>query len=94
MCIGGSMVQKKNKIPNNPIGDELKSIRIGLDYTIKELIEIPVEEGLLDKGWISERTISNIEQGYNIPSLVTLKKLAIAYQKEPIDLIEDVLDYL
>lgn len=90
----GIMVQKKIKIENNLIGEELKDYRLGMGYTIKELIQIPIKEGRLDKNWISERSISNFEQGYNIPSLPTLKRLAIAYQIELIDLIEDIEDYL
>lgn len=88
------MVQKKIKIENNLIGEELKDYRLGMGYTIKELIQIPIKEGRLGKNWISERSISNFEQGYNIPSLPTLKKLAVAYQIELIDLIADIEDYL
>lgn len=90
----GIMVQKKTKIENNLIGEELKDYRLGMGYTIKELIQIPIKEGRLDKNWISERSVSNFEQGHNIPSLPTLKKLAVAYQIELIDLIEDIEDYL
>lgn len=90
----GAMVQKKVKIVSNLIGEELKDYRLGMGYTIRELIQIPVQEGRLENNWISERSVSNFEQGYNIPNLSTLKKLAVAYQIELTDLIEDIEDYL
>lgn len=90
----GVMVQKKVKIVNNLIGEELKDYRLGMGYTIRELIQIPVQEGRLENNWISERSVSNFEQGHNIPNLSTLKNLAVAYQIELTDLVEDIEDYL
>lgn len=52
------------------------------------------EKGLLDEGWISEKTLTNIENGYNLPNLVTLKLLAIALEVDFIDLIRKLEPYL
>lgn len=54
-----------------------------------------IEEGEssgLSYAWISEKSLANIENGYNFPSLPTLYNLAIACQMDPVDLFEEVAE--
>lgn len=44
--------------------------------------------------WISEKTLMNYELGKNIPSLKYLKRLAYAYEMEPVELFAEILPYL
>lgn len=45
---------------------------------------------LLPIDWISEKSLANIENGYNLPSLTTLHNLAIACQVAPEDLFAEI----
>ena len=42
--------------------------------------------------WISEKSLANIENGYNFPSLPTLYNLAIACQIDPPELFKEVAE--
>lgn len=89
----------KKKLQENiiEIGKIIKSHRKSLitkntsrDYFISDRISM----GLLPDGWISEKTLSNIENGRNLPSLITLKKLSIALEIDFIDLVKEIEKYL
>jgi len=45
-------------------------------------------------GWISEKSLANIENGYNLPSLTTLYNIAIACQIDPETLFMEVAQTL
>lgn len=44
--------------------------------------------------WISEKTLMNYELGKNVPSLKYLKRLAYAYEMEPVELFIEILPYI
>lgn len=53
-----------------------------------------IDLNLLEEDWISEKTLSNLENGYNLPNLVTLKKLSIALEIDFTSLINEIEPYL
>ncbi|QQZ11361.1 helix-turn-helix transcriptional regulator [Heyndrickxia vini] len=57
-------------------------------------IDDRVDKGLLDPEWISEKTLSNIENGYNMPSLSTLKLLSVALEVDFLELIKEIEDFI
>lgn len=60
----------------------------------KFFLDDRVNKGLLEEGDISEKTLTNIENGYNLPSLVTLNYLATALEIDLLELIEEVKGYI
>ena len=64
------------------------------DSSMDGFIDYPVQLNLLNEGWISSKSLSNIENGYNLPSLSTLKKLSIAFEVDLISLIDEIKDYI
>lgn len=88
------MIKKSITSTYNKIGQIFKNHRMQLNYSIKQLVYVPISEGILAKGWISERSISNFEKGHNMPNLISLNKLATAYQMDLIDLIVELEPYL
>ncbi|MGG0369806.1 helix-turn-helix domain-containing protein [Priestia endophytica] len=60
----------------------------------KFFLDDRVNKGLLEEGDISEKTLINIENGYNLPSLVTLNYLATALEIDLLELIEEVKGYI
>lgn len=64
------------------------------DSSMDDFIDYPVQLNLLNEGWISSKSLSNIENGYNLPSLSTLKKLSIAFEVDLISLIDEIKDYI
>lgn len=55
-------------------------------------IDSCVNKGLLPAEWISEKTLTNIENGHNLPSLETLYKLSIALETDISDLMNEIID--
>lgn len=53
-----------------------------------------VMKGLLRSGDLSEKTLSNIENGHNLPNLITLNYLATALEVELLDLIEEIQPHI
>lgn len=53
-----------------------------------------VRKGLIEYDDISIKTLTNIENGYNLPSLSTLKILATALEIDFFQLLSDVYDYI
>ncbi|MGE7954958.1 helix-turn-helix domain-containing protein [Lysinibacillus xylanilyticus] len=52
------------------------------------------DKGLVNPGWISEKTLTNLENGYNSPSLITLKQLSIALEVDFVELIKKIEPYI
>ena len=92
------MTAKKELQKNTiEIGKIIKSHRMSLmtkrssrDYFINDRSSM----GLLPVDWISTKTLSNIENGRNLPSLITLKKLSSALEIDFIDLVKEIEKYL
>lgn len=88
------MVKRDIKIKENELGKIFKNHRLQLGRSIESFIDYPSHEGLLDEQWISTKSVSNFEQGYNIPSLKSLRNLSIAYQVDLIALISEIEPYI
>ena len=79
------------------IGQILKNHREALNLVPSSrgfFIEDREQKKLLNYGWISEKTLANIENGHNLPSLITLKKLAVALEVSFIKLIQEIEEYI
>lgn len=62
-------------------------------YTREGFINYAAEAGLW-QSWISEKSLANIENGLNMPTLKTLYNLAIGFQIDPRDLFREISDIL
>ncbi|MBA1392359.1 XRE family transcriptional regulator [Lactobacillus sp. XV13L] len=60
------------------------------DYFIQDRVAMH----LLPADWLSEKSLTNIENGRNLPSIVTLKALSAALEVDFIDLIKEIEPYL
>ncbi len=75
------------------IGKILKNhrFRLSLPNSSREFfINDRIEKGLLEDGQISEKTLANIENGHNLPNLVTLKYLSVALEVDFIELMGQI----
>lgn len=52
------------------------------------------QKGLLKENTISEKTLSNIENGYNLPSLPTLVYLSDVLEIDLNDLLDDIKPFI
>ncbi|AYM04038.1 XRE family transcriptional regulator [Levilactobacillus brevis] len=57
-------------------------------------IEDRIETGLLSEGWISAKSLTNIELGKNFPSYTSLKLLSTALEVDFLILLEAVGPYM
>ncbi|KFE42137.1 helix-turn-helix domain-containing protein [Staphylococcus agnetis] len=57
-------------------------------------IDDRIKKGLLNYNEISEKTLMNIENGYNLPSLSTLKILAVALEVDFFKLLKDLYEHI
>ncbi len=93
IMMGGMTVRKKDLNPAlRRVGTIIKRHRIDLidiNPSRSDFILAATSSGLR-ADWISEKSLANIENGYNFPSLPTLYNLAIACQISPADLFEEV----
>lgn len=79
------------------IGQILKNhrLRLSLSNSSRQFfIEDRIKKGLLEDGEISEKTLSNIENGYNLPNLITLKYLSVALEVDFFELIREIAPYI
>lgn len=60
----------------------------------KFFLDDRVAKGLLREEDISEKTLGNIENGYNLPSLSTLKYLSTALEVDFLELMDAIQDYI
>ena len=94
------MTSRRRDKPTNP-ADMPVMTRIGgiIKQHRKDLTDIkpPTRQGFilaamdrLPSNWITEKSLSNIENGLNMPSLRTLYNLSIAFQMDATDLFIEV----
>lgn len=79
------------------IGQILKNHRLRLSLLNSSrqfFIEDRIKKGLLEDGQISEKTLSNIENGYNLPNLITLKYLSVALEVDFLELIREITPHI
>lgn len=79
------------------LGNIIKDYRLELfleKNSRQYFIDDRVNKQLLPEDWISEKSLSNIENGYNMPSLVTLKYLSIALEVDFSTLINAIEEYI
>lgn len=87
---------ERNQKLNN-IGNILYNHRMQLSLeksSRQYFLDDRVRKGLLDSTNISEKTLANIENGYTLPSLVTLNYLATALEIDLLDLIKEIKDHI
>ncbi|MDK9853193.1 helix-turn-helix domain-containing protein [Staphylococcus cohnii] len=53
-----------------------------------------VRQGLIEYEDLSVKTLTNVENGYNLPSLSTLKILSTALEIDFFQLLAEVYDYI
>lgn len=92
------MTKKKQRTQNNiEIGNIFYEYRKQLSLNNASrvyFIADRVDKGLLEEGWISEKTLTNIENGHNLPNLFTLKLLAVALEVDFIELVKAIEPHL
>ncbi|WP_286166028.1 helix-turn-helix domain-containing protein [Peribacillus frigoritolerans] len=79
------------------LGNIIKEYRLALSLEKKSrqyFIDDRINKQLLPVDWISEKSLSNIENGYNMPSLVTLKYLSVALEVDFSTLINAIEEYI
>ena len=75
------------------IGQVLREYRKQLslpNFSRRFFIEDRIAKGLLVDGQISEKTLTNIENGHNLPNLITLKYLSVALEVDFLDLVAEI----
>lgn len=76
--------KKKSGYPqSSELGKKIYEYRQALDLPAsgrQSFIDDRVKKGLLPNEWLSEKSLINIELGYKLPSLITLRYLAIALE--------------
>lgn len=88
---------KKQIATNNlkKIGNIIMNYRLTIEEGSREkFIQSREELNMLPGGWISLKTLSNIENGYNMPSLTTLKILSTALEVDFVDLISEIEPFI
>ena len=79
------------------IGQILKHYRLLLSLPSSSrqfFINDRIKKGLLEDEQISEKTLCNIENGYNLPNLITLKYLSVALEVDFIELMREIEPYI
>jgi transcriptional regulator with XRE-family HTH domain len=70
-------------------------IELSLEKSSRQyFLDDRVKKGLLEINNISEKTLTNIENGYTLPSLVTLNYLATALEIDLLDLIKEIKEHI
>lgn len=91
------MTIRKDNSRNIKIGNMLKSYRdrlTDLPEARQKFIDNRSDIFFGGDDWISEKTLSNYENGKNIPSLENLKKLAVAFEVDETELVLSILKLL
>lgn len=70
------------------------SKRSAVEFSFYCVRILDIDPGLLKEGDISEKSLINIENGYNLPSLSTLKILSVALEVDFFELLEKLYDYI
>lgn len=91
------MTKRKVENQNKQIGILLKRHRMELtdiSSSRQKFIDDRSQKYFDSEEWISEKTLMNYETGKNVPSLQNLKKLAIAFEVDVLELIKEIMDLL
>lgn len=79
------------------LGEILKNKRLDLSLEKKSrefFLKDRIDKGLIEDSSISIETLKNIENGKTMPSISTLKILAIAFEVDLNELIDLIYDYI
>ncbi|WP_414047647.1 helix-turn-helix domain-containing protein [Macrococcus equi] len=82
---------------NIALGRIIKQHRLNLSLeksSRRHFLDDRVEKGILDINSISEKTLTNIENGNNVPSLETLLYLSHALEVDFDVLLDEIKDYI
>lgn len=95
------MTKRQNSFTSSPnctaIGNIIADHRLALNlqhFGRQAFINNRVDIGLLPEGWISVKSLTNIENGNNIPSLPMLYQLSIALEIDFKQLVCSIEQYL
>lgn len=95
------MTKRKTIFTSHPdcvaIGKVISNNRMNLSLSHpgrQAFINDRVDLGLLPEGWLSVKSLANIENGYNLPSLSTLYELSVATEIDFPKLIQQLEPYL
>lgn len=98
MCYDLFMTKKQERTLNAIlIGKVIHEYRLALSLTNNSrqfFIDDRIRKNLLPHGWISEKSLANIENGHNMPSLLTLKLLSIALEVDFLLLVKEIQDFI
>ena len=78
------------------IGNIIRNHRLNLllDNGREGFLSDRIEKGILNDNSISLESLKNIENGYTMPSIPTLKLLAIALEVDFFKLVEEIYDFI
>lgn len=89
-------IEKRSSTLKN-IGSIIYTHRLNLSLekdSRKFFLDDRVAKGILNPEDISEKTLSNIENGYNLPNLITINYLATALEVDFLELIDQIRPYI
>ena len=91
----GSFMTRRKRSDFIDFGRKVKSHResLSLERNSREFfLSDRIEMGLINEGDISLKTLTNIENGYTLPSIPTLQIRSTALEVDIFDLISDLLN--
>lgn len=88
----------ENSVENlKKIGNIIYNHREGLSLekpSRKFFLDNRVAVGLWEREYISEKSLTNIENGHNLPNLITLNYLATALEVDLLQLVAEIQPYI
>lgn len=91
------MTLRKNETQRRAIGDLIKKHRLyltDLPRSRQGFIDDRSQKYFNYEDWISEKTLSNYENGKNIPSLENIRNLSIALEIDELEFVKEILNLL
>lgn len=95
MLKGVNIITRRQNNDFIKFGGKIKNYRASLNLKNNSrefFISDRIETGILEEEDISIKTLSNIENGYTLPSIPTLLILSAALEVDIYDLINDLLE--
>lgn len=98
LCYSEIMTKRNSKNQNLiSMGNIIYRHRINLSLEKSSrqfFLDDRIQKGLLQTTNLSEKTLTNIENGNTLPTLVTLKYLATALEIDLLELIKEIIEYI
>lgn len=90
------MTRRKNQIYSD-LGNKIYNYRMALTLKKKSrehFLSDRIESGIISSKELSIETLTNIEQGYTLPNLITLVTLSAALEVDTLKFIEEIISTL